>query len=155
MRVTRTNIQTLIFRWEKFLVWYERHRVLTLSALNALSLFVFASLAFVFWASKPEESHALGKDSAGDSPASEASGARTEDAAPTPTKPNTSPQDAKQAKKPARQLGARDYEVEVRRARRTFTQGTAPPSSGRKSTAELQDDGIERSDGGEAAEGSR
>lgn len=44
--------------YQQFLRWYDGHKVLTLSALNALSLFIIASFLFLVAPSRMESAHA-------------------------------------------------------------------------------------------------
>lgn len=150
MRVNQTSLKALISGWARFLLWYEGHKVLTLSMLNALTLFVFASLVFIVWATQPRESQALEN-----SKSREPSAVESRVAPPTLTEQTqpevdpvvaTAPSAARQDPQDSQRIGVREYQVEVRRARRFFTHAEAPPATGARHVPEPEDDESERGD---------
>ena len=150
MRVTQTSLKALSSGWARFLLWYEGHKVLTLSMLNALTLFVFASLVFIVWATQPRESQALENARSSKSPVVESR--RAPPTLAEKTRPGVDPVAATASSAAAedpqasQRIGVREYQVEVRRARRFFAQAEAPPVTGTRNVTEPEDEESERGD---------
>lgn len=135
--------------WQRFLRLYDGHRVVTLSVMNAVSLFLFALIALTSWVGHSGEAHASAAPSASESPVpSQLEVAEPEAAQAPDPDPEYSPPPAPPAVEPRlpgrvvkKLAGRREYPVQVRRQLRVYTE-----DQWQESPQQSAEDAMERSD---------